>query len=146
MDVMPNLITVALQVIPFLVACFALTKIIFFPMLDYLAERKQAIDGNRAEAAELHSRIQERTAEYEARLLAARQQVSELRAKARAEATDRYDAAISAARAEAEAEIAQAVVQINESKAVASGQLELTAQSLAGEIAGQVLGRAGAVG
>ena len=112
MDVLPNPITLLLQVIPFLVTCFALTKIIFLPMLEYLADRDAHIEGSKKEAADLHSRVAERTAEYQERLMAARSQIADLRAARRAEAQTAYDARVASARSIAEAEVAEALGQV----------------------------------
>jgi len=146
MDVMPHPMAVALQVIPFLVTCFGLWKIIFKPMLDYLDERDRHIAGSRAEAEELVARVEERTTEYREKLTKAKGQIAELRAKRRSEAMVAYEAKVHAARAAAEEQISGALVEIEKARVSASGELEATAHVLAGDIAGRVLGRSVAAG
>ena len=146
MDVMPHPVAIALQVIPFLLTCFGLWKIIFEPMLDYLDERDRHIAGSRAEADELVARVEERTAEYQEKLTKAKGQIAELRARRRAEAMAAYEAKVHAARTAAEEQISSALVEIDKARVSASAQLETTAHGLAGDIAGQVLGRSVAAG
>jgi F-type H+-transporting ATPase subunit b len=146
MEIIPNLAMTALSAIPFLVTILALHFIIFKPMLAYLDERLQAMEGGMEEAKELESRIVEQTAEYDQKLAAARVQIVELRARMRTEADKEVDARIAAARADSDALVADAQVKIQAEAEAARADLQDTARALAGQIAGQVLGQTAAVG
>lgn len=146
MEIMPNWLMVALQVAPFLVTILALHQILFKPMLAYLDGRDQVIEGGKAEAAELEAQITERMAEYEAKLAAAKAQVTDLRNKLRAQAKAEYDTVLKAAHNEAERRIGAALVDIDAQRAAASSELHEAAPRLAGRIAVQVLGRELAAG
>ncbi len=146
MEVLPTPITVLLQVIPFLVTCFALTKIIFQPMLAYLDDRDAHIEGSKADAEELQQRVAERTNEYQERLTAARSQIADLRASRRAEAQKVYDARLAEARSAADVEISAALVKVDAERDSASQQLQANARMLANDIASQVLNRTVAAG
>jgi len=142
MQILPDPLMMALQAVPFLVTVLALYQIIFLPMLDYLDERKNAVESARAEAASLQGQIEARMSDYEAKLAQARAATSDLRAKRRAEAMGAYNEAIKVARASADEEIGKALVEIGGAKAAAAKELESNAVTLANQIAGQVLRRA----
>ena len=146
MEIMPNPVMTALSAIPFLVTIFGLYFIIFKPMLQYLDDRLKAMEGGAAEARELESRIAEQSAEYDQKLKAARTQITELRTRMRDEAVAEVEARLTAARSEAEAEVDAARVSIQAEADAARASLEDTARALAGNIAGQVLGKTVAVG
>ena len=146
MEIMPNPVMTALSAIPFLVTILGLYFIIFKPMLQYLDERLKAMEGGAAEAKGLEARIAEQTAEYEQKLKAARVQIIDLRTRMRAEAEAEVDAKLAAARAEAETEVEAARASIQAEADAARAGLEDTARALAGNIAGQVLGKTAAVG
>lgn len=146
MEIMPNPVMTALSAIPFLVTILALYFIIFKPMLQYLDDRLKAMEGGAAEAKELEARIVEQTAEYDQKLKAARTQITELRSRMRDEAEAEVDARLAAARAEADAEVEAARLSIQAEAEAARASLEDTARALAGNIAGQVLGKTVAVG
>lgn len=146
MDIIPNPTLVALQMVPFVVTLAALYFIIFKPMLGYLAAREKLIEGDREEAIRMEKEVADKLAEVEERLTAARAEVTELRATLRAEATEAADARIKQAQAAADAQIAEAVATIHAERDAARAELELTARSIAADIAGRVLGRTVAVG
>jgi len=146
LDIIPNPSLIALQMVPFLVTLAALYFIIFKPMLEYLDAREQVISGVRAEAERLQAELAEKMTDYEARLTAARGQVTELRARLRAEAQTSAEARIAEAQAEAEKQVASAVQVIRTERDAARGELEATARALASDISARVLGRTVAVG
>ncbi|MEC7947438.1 MAG: ATP synthase F0 subunit B [Myxococcota bacterium] len=146
MEIMPNPVMTALSAIPFLVTILGLYFIIFKPMLQYLDERLEAMEGGAEEAKGLEARIVELSTDYEQKLKAARGQIIELRSRMRAEAEAEVDARLAAARAEADAEVEAARASIQAEADAARAGLEDTARALAGNIAGQVLGKTAAVG
>ena len=141
MQIIPDPLVMALQMIPFLVTLVALYKIILSPMLDYLDERQKTIESGTSGVDALNSEIAERTAEYENQLKAARSHGSEIRGAKRAEAKLAYDERISAARGEAESQVNQALVEIQSEVDGARGDLEVQSKVLAAQISSQVLGR-----
>lgn len=146
MEIMPNPAMTALSAIPFLVTILALYFIIFKPMLQYLDERLEAMEGGTEAAKALEARIAEQSAEYDQKLAAARTQVSELRARMRAETEAEVDKKLAAARAEAEAEVEAARQALQADVEAARTSLKATAAALADGIAGQVLTNTAAVG
>ena len=85
--------------------------------------------------------MEARAAEYDRQLQAARSKGSEIRNAKRVEAKASYDEKIAAARAEAEAQISQAIEEIQEAAVEARTGLQGSSEALAAQIAGQVLGR-----
>ncbi len=141
MQIIPDPLVVALQLVPFLLTLAALHTIIFKPMLDYLDDRDKARSGGREEAASLGERIDEKVAAYDAALNAAHAEVVELRASRRASAAAEAEQRLDAARSAAEGKVADAIANIDAERKAAAAGVEATAQDLAQDIAGQVLGR-----
>jgi len=141
MEIMPNWTVMALQLIPFFVTILALYKIILSPMLDYLEDRRKAIESGTKGVDSLNAELQLRADEYELKLKAARSKGSEIRAGKRAEAKASYDSRISVVRSEAETKISQALTEIQAGAEKARTELETQSQVLAAEISAQVLGR-----
>jgi F-type H+-transporting ATPase subunit b len=141
MEIMPNWTVMALQLIPFFVTILALYKIILAPMLDYLEERRKAIESGTKGVDTLNAQLEARTAEYDLKLRAARSKGSEIRASKRADAKASYDDRISEARQDAEKQVNLALTEIQAGALEARTELEKTSQTLAAEIAAQVLGR-----
>lgn len=146
MEIVPNPTLVAIQMAPFLVVLGALYFIIFKPMLDYLEARERVIEEGRSEARKLEEQLEGRIADYDARLAAARAQVTELHARLRAEAQAAADHRLHEARAAADAQVAAAVASIAVEREAARAKLEATARALAVDISARVLGRTVAVG
>ena len=141
MEIMPNWTVVFLQLIPFAVTAAVLYKIILMPMLDYLEERQAAIASGTTGVDAINADLEARTAEYERQLQAARSKGSEIRNAKRVEAKAAYDEQIAAARSEAEAQISQAIEEIQAAAVEARTGLQDSSEALAAQIAGQVLGR-----
>ncbi|NOY24569.1 MAG: ATP synthase F0 subunit B [Oligoflexia bacterium] len=141
MQIIPDPLVVALQLIPFLLTLAALHFIIFKPMLEYLDDRDKARVGGREEADALQERIAEKVSKYDARMEDARAQVvdhcTDCRHDAQATAAER----MAAARADADALVKAAVADIDAERRAASESVEQTARELSEEIAGRVLGR-----
>ena len=141
MEIMPNWTVVFLQLLPFAVTAAVLYKIILMPMLDYLEERQAAIASGTTGVDAINADLEARAAEYDRQLQAARSKGSEIRNAKRVEAKAAYDEKIAAARAEAEAQISQAIEEIQLAAAEARTGLQDSSEALASQIAGQVLGR-----
>ncbi len=141
MEIMPNWTVVFLQLIPFAVTAAVLYKIILMPMLDYLEERQAAIASGTTGVDAINADLEARTAEYDRQLQVARSKGSEIRNAKRVEAKAAYDEQIAAARSEAEAQISQAIEEIQAAAVEARTGLQDSSEALAAQIAGQVLGR-----
>jgi F-type H+-transporting ATPase subunit b len=146
MNIIPDPLQVVLNMLPFLVTIVGMYLIILKPMVDYLLERTEAIQGGHDEAARIEVEISSRMSEYELQLAQAREEVVALRAAKRAEAQSEYDQVINKARTEAEAQIASAVGEIGVAQNAASTQLKVMSGEIADKIANQVLGRTLTVG
>ena len=141
MEIMPNWTVVFLQLIPFAVTAAVLYKIILMPMLDYLEERQAASASGTTGVDAINADLEARTAEYDRQLQVARSKGSEIRNAKRVEAKAAYDEQIAAARSEAEAQISQAIEEIQAAAVEARTGLQDSSEALAAQIAGQVLGR-----
>jgi len=141
MEIMPNWTVVFLQLLPFAVTAAVLYKIILMPMLDYLDERQAAIASGTTGVDAINADLEARATEYDRQLQAARSKGAEIRNAKRVEAKTSYDEKIAAARAEAEAQISQAIEEIQAAAVDARTDLKSSSEDLASQIAGQVLGR-----
>ena len=141
MSIIPDPIAVLLNVVPFLIAIMGMYYIILKPMVAYLDERNEAIEGGKNEAAVSEERIVERTNDYDVQLAAARQQIAGLRSDRRAEAQDAYESVIADVRQETEGSIAKAIDEIQAARAGAEATLQQSADELANAVAERGLGR-----
>lgn len=146
MNIIPDPLQVALNMLPFMVAIVGMYLIILKPMVDYLLERQSAIQSGHDESARIESEINVRMSEYEQQLAQAREEIVALRAAKRAEAQVKYDEVVGKARTAAEAQIASAVGEIGVEQKAASAQLKVMSGEIADKIANQVLGRTITVG
>ena len=140
MAILPDLWLMVAQAIPFAITLIVLQKVIFGPMLAYLADRDTAIVGSREDALRLQAKAESRIADYEAQGADARATISEERNTARGQALTEREAAIAAARAEAEQKISEAVQVIEGEQALAAEELERLSRVLAGDISTRILG------
>lgn len=141
MQIIPDPLVVALQLVPFLLTMAALHFIIFKPMLEYLDDRDKARSGGRDEAEALQGRIEEKVADYDARMEEAHSEVVDLRAERRGAALAQAEGRLAEARAAADEQVRAALGAIESERAAAATGIRNTAQELAGDIAGQILGR-----
>jgi F-type H+-transporting ATPase subunit b len=141
MHLFPVPVLVVVQLAPFLVLMVGLHFLLFKPMIAFLDERRAATVGARAEAERLQSQAGDQVGRYEAALAAARGTIAELRGARRAEANAAYQAAVSAARSEADAQVAVAVDRIRAETKSARAELGGAARVLADDVAAKVLGR-----
>jgi len=140
-NIIPSLLPMALNLLPFLVAIVGMYYIILKPMVAYLEERETAISQGLQEAEKIEAQIKERMVAYEAELERAKGEVAALRAERRAEAQAAYDEVLAGARSDAEAQIEAAVKKIDAARAAAATALKASSEDLAIQAAGQVLGR-----
>lgn len=141
MPLIPDPWLILIQTVPFLVALFVLSNVVFHPMIRYLEDRDAATVGAREQAARLQHEADVRLARYEAQLLAARGEVATLRAARRQEALDRRERALAHARSEADRKVKDALDVIDGERDLAAQELERMARILAHDITDRVLGR-----
>lgn len=141
MNIVPDWVLVALQTLPFLVTFFVLRSLLFKPLLAYLDERREAIDGARVEAERLRVRLAEARALWEQRLAEARAEGALHRASIVAEANAQRQALVDGARGEAERLVGAALEDLGRARAEASARIEADAVQLADALAERILGR-----
>lgn len=143
MEVIPQFATPIpyLLTLSFLVTYAALHFILLKPLQQYLDEREEAVSGARHQAEALGAQIDDRLAKIEARLVAARGEVADLRAAARSKAHEAEVAILAEARAAADTKVTHAVASIESSRAAASTVLRGTAGELSTDIVTNILGR-----
>lgn len=139
MDIDPKLVLI--QAIPFLVCLFALTFLVWKPLLALLARREAHIDGFRKAAQEMEKRSEARVAELEARMVEVRAKVGAERARLRTEAAEAEAQILDAARRRAELHLQEARAQLAAERRDAEAGLRKLSEQLAIEAAGRVLGR-----
>ena len=141
MNLIPNPTLIALQVIPFLLTLVAMYQIIFKPMIAYLDSREDSITGTKNKAEALEADAEQKMADLQKELSAARAKAGEIRAAARAEALAEYNQTVQTARTNAEKRIEGAVTELEREKEVARITLRSTAKEVANQIASNALGR-----
>lgn len=141
MNIIPDPLLVALQMLPFLALMLGLRAILFKPMLDYLDERATATVGSRKEAEGLQERAGTLLTQWEAAIAKAHGEIADFRAARRAVANQEYQRVIAEARREAESRISDAVLVIRGEAALAREELRGASRLLAGDVVAQVLGR-----
>ncbi len=141
MNIIPDPVLVAVQILPFLALMAGLHVILFKPMLAYLEQRHAATAGARAEAEKLQADSGAALDKVEATLAAARGEIAERRASTRATANAAHAEKVAAARSATDAQVAEALVRIREEAATARAQLGSDAGALANDMARQLLGR-----
>lgn len=141
MNIIPDPTLTAIQAIPFAITLGALHFILFKPMLAYLGEREEAIDGARAAAEALEAKAAAKLDEYEAEVKTARTAAAAHRAELYQTAKTDQASLVAEARAEADTKIDAALSEIGAAKEAASVQLSATATALADDVVSQLLNR-----
>lgn len=141
MNIIPNPTLLVLQLFPFIVTIASLYFILFKPMLEYLEGRDGASTGATDTAKDLEAEVKARKAEIAAKVQVALKESSEARAAARQELVSNYNKFVQGKRQEAENEIKEASQAIAVEKAATRQEVVAQAQSFAGQIASQVIGR-----
>lgn len=121
----------------FLVVAYLLNVLVFRPVLAVLEERARLTGGVRRMLGDYDQRL----AEYEAALRAARVEAAQIIAERRAAALQRRTQMIEDAKQAAAAEVAAATQALNAQVAAVKATLAHDAEQLAASIAGAILGR-----
>ncbi len=130
-----------IQMINFLVLMVVLNVFLYKPIRKVLADRDEEINGAKARAAEVDKDVQEKMAQYEARLREARARTNEERNALKKEALAQEADIVEKARKEAADSLAAIKNKVTKEAADAKELLREQARTLSLEICEKVLGR-----
>jgi F-type H+-transporting ATPase subunit b len=133
--------TVLLQLAIFIVTALVLSRYLFRPYLVMKSQRGAGMEGARDEARRMDEEAAARMADYEQKLVQARQSAGAERTKLQAEAVARDHEITDEARAKTQAALDEARKTLAADAATARKQLEPRAQEIAKAIARKILGR-----
>lgn len=133
--------TVFLQLAIFLIVAVAMNRFLFQPYLAVRVAREEGIEGAREEARRMEEESRARTADYEAKIAAARHKASLERQAIRTEATARERDIAAQAEREAQATLERSRAELARSEQAARTALAARTNELAGAIVKRVLGR-----
>lgn len=141
MNIIPDLYLVLVQFVPFFVVIFGLKIILFDPMLAYMHERDVSTRGVKHDAEQMLERAEQKLTTLTAALEKARIEISDYRAKRRADANADYQRVVAEARKAAELRVAEALRALHQEAEGARKELGQSVDGLAKDIAQQALGR-----
>lgn len=118
-----------------------LRAVFFKPLERVLAERHDRTEGARAKAAESLRRAEAKVTEYEESLRAAKNEIYKEQEDVRRRWRDDQVAQMSRARADAQASVEQAKLELAAQADVAKGSLEANTRALADQITQTILSR-----
>jgi F-type H+-transporting ATPase subunit b len=133
--------TVVVQFVLFLILFAAANAWLFQPYLRLREQRKQGIEGARAEAERMGAQAEAKLADYEKQLATARSRANEEGRKLRAEGVAHEKEVTDRARADAQKAIDEATTRMRTETEAARLQLLPQASALARQIASKLLGR-----
>jgi len=134
-------ITFVFQLVNFLVLMLLLNQFLYKPVRKVLAERAGQISGAKEKSAAVDAEVQEKMAEYEARLRAIRSSAADERGALKKEAQAQENAILDKAKAEASDKVAAIKARVAKEAEDARRLLKDSAQTLSAEICEKVLGR-----
>ncbi len=134
-------ITFIFQIVNFLVLMLALNVLLYKPVRKLLADRAAEIAGGHEKAAAVDQEVQEKMAQYEARLRDAKVKATEERGVLKMEAMAQEASLLDAARKEAADSVNALKGKVAKEAAVAKEILKEQTRSLSLEICEKVLGR-----
>lgn len=131
----------AVQVVNFGLLVLVLNIFLYKPIRALLAQRRQEIQSARERAVAVDDQVQEKVAQYEARLREAKSEVGAKRAELVKEAQAEETTVLEKARQEAGASLAAIRERVAKESADARQMLKQQAESLSGDICEKILGR-----
>jgi F-type H+-transporting ATPase subunit b len=137
---LPNL-SVLWVIFFILVLTFVVDRLLLKPVLGVIRRREQAIESARALARRSASEAQAATAEFDRKTTAARAEMYREMDEMRRGALGRRAEIVAQTRAEAEAQVADAITRLDAEAADARRKLEADAQALGAAAADRILGR-----
>jgi F-type H+-transporting ATPase subunit b len=129
------------QIVNFGILVLVLNIFLYKPIRKVLADRRQVIDGAREKSAAVDLEVQEKMAQYEARLRDARAEASGLRAESLKQAQAEETSVLEKARAEAAVSLGTIRDRVAKEATDARALLKQQAELLSGDICEKILGR-----
>lgn len=129
------------QLVNFGILVLVLNIFLYKPIRKVLAERRQVIDGAREKAASVDSEVQEKMAQYEARLRDAKTEAAGRRAEALKLAQAEETSILEKARKEAAESLGTIRDRVAKEASDARVLLKQQAETLSGDICEKILGR-----
>jgi F-type H+-transporting ATPase subunit b len=137
---LPNL-SVLWVIFFILVLTFVVNQLLLKPVLDVISRRERAIESARELARRSATEAQAATAEFDRKTTAARAEMYREMDEMRRGALGRRAEIVAQTRAEAEAQVAEAITRLDAEAAEARRKLEADAQALGTAAADRILGR-----
>ncbi len=133
--------TIFIEMAIFIALVLILNKLLYQPIFRILDERKRVVEGGIASAESMREEAQRLFAEYEERLVAARQQAVKIVNEAKVRAQEEQKEALAKVRKEFEETLASLKEQLEREKEEAREKLRQTVNVLAILISEKILGR-----
>ena len=133
--------TLGLQFVNFIILLIILNKMLYRPLKNIMAERREAIEGSHERANSLEADIEEKMQRYQQQLNEAKAAANDERNKLKKSAAEEESKILSQAQGKATERLQAIKAQVGEEAAAASQTLKSDAESLAGQIATKILGR-----
>lgn len=133
--------TLGLQFVNFIILLLILNKMLYRPLKNIMAERREAIEGSHERANSLEADIEEKMQRYQQQLNEAKAAANVERNKLKKAATEEEAKILSQAQGKATQRLQAIKAQVGEEATAASQTLKSDAESLAGQIATKILGR-----
>ena len=133
--------TLGLQFLNFIVLLLILNKLLYRPLKNIIAQRREKIESSHSRAKELEADIDEKMERYQQQLGDAKTLANEERNKLKKAASEEEAALLFEAHGKATARLRAIKDQVAGEAEAASTTLKGEAKSLAGQIASKVLGR-----
>ena len=141
MNIIPVPTLILLQLVPFLLTISVLYFVLFKPMLAYLDERDEKIDGAKAKAVSMQKQSADNMSMLKEKTTSLRKEINMLRSEARAKVMSEYNQTIYEARKEADKEIKENAKTILTNQDLVRTELKMQAREVAKTIASKTLGR-----
>jgi len=133
--------TLGLQFVNFIILLIILNKLLYRPLMNIIAERREAIEGSHGRAKSLEADIEDKMQRYQQQLSEAKFAANEERNSLKKAASAEEAKILSEAQGKATARLQTIKAQVGKEAAAASKTLKSDAESLAGQIATKILGR-----
>ena len=141
MNIIPVPTLILLQLVPFLLTISVLYFVLFKPMLAYLDERDEKIDGAKEKAMSMQKQSADNMSVLKEKTAALRKEINVLRGEARTQVMNEYNQAMQNARKEADKEIKENAATILTDQNLVREELKTKAREVANTIASRTLGR-----
>ena len=133
--------TVFVQLILFLIAYLASTKLVFEPYLKILNERKKRTVGSQEEVNHILAQTDQIGGKYEAHARHVNDKIKEIFDKARMDANKRYDTIVTAAKTQAEKFLKEGADKINKEVIEAKKSIETEIPVIGAMVVNKMLGK-----